>query len=561
MSVSATIGIVVEGETHYDYQKGQTYKIGLRGTNASSRGFNYTLTIKKPNKIIDITDYASITDSERFSFQEWTYIFTANISGTHYFGCTNKITSRVYNATSGNNIKGSGSYASHQDMGIDVDLHAGTTYKIVILDIFNCNSNFSLKINRPNEEIDISGYRLVKDKALLFIVDGFEISMSSAEELYDLRYDQKSDEECKSIAEAKKKEYLAKADAAAKKVEDKGFSLNEHGEYVKDGAVVKKVRKLDAEEIDLRVRHVARIVHIGEFMDRYPSELSGGQQQRVAIARTLAPGPKVIFMDEPLSNLDAKLRLEMRSELKRLHIDTGSTFVYVTHDQQEAMTLATKVCLINNGVIQQYEAPLDVYRNPANLFVADFIGSPSINFVDVLATQKGDDLELTMFDDVKAVFKPNTYLDLKKFGEARDKSMAENAVEKDIEGKKKGFVEKENSDRAFNYHFTKVGGVMSAEDEHEVKDNQYVLGIRPEFIRIGDEGALETEIYSALPTGMETTVKLRVGEFILTGVVFGGVDYKIGAKAKLDVQGNEILLFDRKSGKLMASGSLKIKNK
>jgi ABC-type sugar transport system ATPase subunit len=225
------------------------------------------------------------------------------------------------------------------------------------------------------------------------------------------------------------------------------------------------------------------------------------------------------------------------------------------------MTLATKVCLINNGVIQQYEAPLDVYRNPANLFVADFIGSPSINFVDVLATQKGDDLELTMFDDVKAVFKPNTYLDLKKFGEARDKSMAENAVEKDIEGKKKGFVEKENSDRAFNYHFTKVGGVMSAEDEHEVKDNQYVLGIRPEFIRIGDEGALETEIYSALPTGMETTVKLRVGEFILTGVVFGGVDYKIGAKAKLDVQGNEILLFDRKSGKLMASGSLKIKNK
>jgi len=164
MSVSATIGIVVEGETHYDYQKGQTYKIGLRGTNASSRGFNYTLTIKKPNKIIDITDYASITDSERFSFQEWTYIFTANISGTHYFGCTNKITSRVYNATSGNNIKGSGSYASYQDMGIDVDLHAGTTYKIVILDIFNCNSNFGLKINRPNEEIDISGYRLVKDQ-------------------------------------------------------------------------------------------------------------------------------------------------------------------------------------------------------------------------------------------------------------------------------------------------------------------------------------------------------------------------------------------------------------
>ena len=102
-------------------------------------------------------------------------------------------------------------------------------------------------------------------------------------------------------------------------------------------------------------------------MDRYPSELSGGQQQRVAIARTLAPGPKVLFMDEPLSNLDAKLRLEMRSELKRLHLETGSTFVYVTHDQLEAMTLATKICLINNGVLQQYDAPLDVYKKPKNI--------------------------------------------------------------------------------------------------------------------------------------------------------------------------------------------------
>ncbi len=117
-------------------------------------------------------------------------------------------------------------------------------------------------------------------------------------------------------------------------------------------------------------------------MNRYPAELSGGQQQRVAIARTLAPEPAVLFMDEPLSNLDAKLRLEMRYELQRLHVETGSTFVYVTHDQMEAMTLATKICLINNGVLQQYDAPLDVYNRPANLFVADFVGNPSINFVE-----------------------------------------------------------------------------------------------------------------------------------------------------------------------------------
>ena len=109
-------------------------------------------------------------------------------------------------------------------------------------------------------------------------------------------------------------------------------------------------------------------------MNRYPAELSGGQQQRVAIARTLAPEPQVLFMDEPLSNLDAKLRLEMRYEFQCLPVETGSTFVYVTHDQMEAMTLATKICLINNGVLQQYEPPLSVYSRPNNLFVADFVG-------------------------------------------------------------------------------------------------------------------------------------------------------------------------------------------
>ena len=98
----------------------------------------------------------------------------------------------------------------------------------------------------------------------------------------------------------------------------------------------------------------------------------------------------MLFMDEPLSNLDAKLRLEMRSELQRLHLETDSTFVYVTHDQIEAMTLATKICLIENGVLQQYDAPLDVYGKPANLFVADFVGNPAINFIEAKGTQNGD---------------------------------------------------------------------------------------------------------------------------------------------------------------------------
>ena len=134
---------------------------------------------------------------------------------------------------------------------------------------------------------------------------------------------------------------------------EKREELNEKFEVVSGGKVVTRVRKYSKEEIDLAVRRVSRIVKIGMFMNRYPAELSGGQQQRVAIARTLAPEPQVLFMDEPLSNLDAKLRLEMRYELQRLHVETGSTFVYVTHDQMEAMTLATKICLINNGVLQQ----------------------------------------------------------------------------------------------------------------------------------------------------------------------------------------------------------------
>ena len=172
----------------------------------------------------------------------------------------------------------------------------------------------------------------------------------------------------------------------------KAQNLNDQFEVVQNGQVVTEVRKLTKEEIDLTVRRVSRIVKIGMFMDRYPAELSGGQQQRVAIARTLA----VLFMDDPLSNLDAKLRLEMRYELQRLHVETGSTFVYVTHDQMEAMTLATQICLIENGVLQQYDAPLTVYNRPNNLFVADFVGNPSINFVEAKGMQR-EDIPATSF--------------------------------------------------------------------------------------------------------------------------------------------------------------------
>ena len=396
------------------------------------------------------------------------------------------------------------------------------------------------------------------DKALLAIVDTFKISMISAKKIYEFAKNIYNGDEFHEKALAESAKYEELSDKEIQDYETKGYEVNDAYELVKDGEVVVKDRKLTKEEIDLKVRHVARVVKIGEFMDRYPSELSGGQQQRVAIARTLAPGPKVLFMDEPLSNLDAKLRLEMRGELKRLHLDTNSTFVYVTHDQLEAMTLATKICLINNGVLQQYDAPLDVYKKPNNLFVADFVGNPAINFLEVKATQVGQEIKMKLFDEVDATFIPNTYVDLEKIKEENriiDKEEKEKAEEL---SKDKKYIEKVNSDKMFNFHINTVSGEEDSNDEKEISDDEYVIGIRPEFLRIDSEGKLESEIYNALPAGMETTVKLRIGKYILTSVIFGGVDYKIGAKAHIDIVGKEIALFDRKSQKLISLGRIKI---
>ena len=396
------------------------------------------------------------------------------------------------------------------------------------------------------------------DKALLAIVDTFKISMISAKKIYEFAKNIYNGDEFHEKALVESTKYEELSDKEIQDYETKGYEVNDAYELVKDGEVVVKDRKLTKEEIDLKVRHVARVVKIGEFMDRYPSELSGGQQQRVAIARTLAPGPKVLFMDEPLSNLDAKLRLEMRGELKRLHLDTNSTFVYVTHDQLEAMTLATKICLINNGVLQQYDAPLDVYKKPNNLFVADFVGNPAINFLEVKATQVGQEIKMKLFDEVDATFIPNTYVDLEKIKEENriiDKDEKEKAEEL---SKDKKYIEKVNSDKMFNFHINTVSGEEDSNDEKEISDDEYVIGIRPEFLRIDSEGKLESEIYNALPAGMETTVKLRIGKYILTSVIFGGVDYKIGAKAHIDIVGKEIALFDRKSQKLISLGRIKI---
>lgn len=258
--------------------------------------------------------------------------------------------------------------------------------------------------------------------------------------------------------------------------------------------------KWPKDKIAERVEELLKMLKIEQFGSRYPSELSGGQQQRVAIARTLAPRPRVLFMDEPLSNLDAKLRGEMRTELKRLHVDTNSTFIYVTHDQLEAMTLSTKVCLMENGKLRQFAPPLEIYKRPDNIFVADFMGNPTMNFLDATMKKTGEKTaELT-------------------FGGIRTRYTAEAALPEKLEN--------------------------------------VVLGIRPEHIGILEDGSMKASIYTTHPTGMETTVKIRLGEQILSAVVFGSVDYAVDQPIALRFLDSQILLFDKATGDRIAVGKL-----
>lgn len=254
--------------------------------------------------------------------------------------------------------------------------------------------------------------------------------------------------------------------------------------------------KWKKDDIDERVHELLKLLKIEEFEKRYPSELSGGQQQRVAIARTLAPRPKILFMDEPLSNLDAKLRTEMRIELKRLHLTTDSTFVYVTHDQLEAMTLSTKVCIMEKGALKQYAAPLEMYDKPSCLFVADFIGVPTMNFIDAS-------------------------------------------------------LDKEN------ISFCGINGKFISKNKFDIK-NDIILGIRPEYISINPKGKITGKVFSTLPSGMETTVKIDVNGTIITAVVFGNVDYKVEKEIRFDINGSSCIIFDKATTENILMGRIEI---
>ena len=193
------------------------------------------------------------------------------------------------------------------------------------------------------------------------------------------------------------------------------YALWPHMTVYKNMTFALEIQKLTKDEMDRRVKESLEEVKMGGYENRYPREMSGGQQQRIALARMLAYRPKVFLMDEPLSNLDARLRMDMRTELKRLHHISDATTVYVTHDQMEAMTMSTNIAVMKEGVIQQLDTPDKVYHFPANLFVADFIGNPKINLLDGWVSGQ-DQVDLGRFNipahtyrktgDVVAAFRP-----------------------------------------------------------------------------------------------------------------------------------------------------------
>ena len=170
------------------------------------------------------------------------------------------------------------------------------------------------------------------------------------------------------------------------------YALYPHMTVYDNMAFGLKLRKVPKDEIDKKVREAAKILDLEKLLDRKPKALSGGQRQRVAMGRAIVRNPKVFLMDEPLSNLDAKLRVQMRIEISKIHQRLGATIIYVTHDQTEAMTLGTRIVVMKDGVVQQVDTPQHLYEQPGNLFVAGFMGSPQMNFLDAQIAEKGGDL-------------------------------------------------------------------------------------------------------------------------------------------------------------------------
>ncbi|MCR4697771.1 MAG: ATP-binding cassette domain-containing protein [Bacilli bacterium] len=231
-----------------------------------------------------------------------------------------------------------------------------------VVEVIN-NSAFDGKINKKHA-VDV-------------LANHFNISQYVAKEVF--QWNLQASENKDAVIESFKAQYAAAQDKEITALAAKNLSVNEKFEILTDGATKKVTRKLTKEEIDALVRSASKLVQIEQYLDRKPSELSGGQQQRVAIARALVKRPRVLLLDEPLSNLDARLRIQTREEIRRIQQETGITTVFVTHDQEEAMSICDEIVVMKDGKMMQIAHPQDVYKNPDNLFVAKFLGNPPIN--------------------------------------------------------------------------------------------------------------------------------------------------------------------------------------
>jgi len=272
------------------------------------------------------------------------------------------------------------------------------------------------------------------------------------------------------------------------------YALWPHMKVYKNMTFALEIKKLPKEEMDKRVKESLAEVQMEGYEDRYPREMSGGQQQRIALARMLAYRPSVFLMDEPLSNLDARLRMDMRAEVKRLHRLAGATTVYVTHDQVEALTMSSNIAVMKEGVLQQVDTPDTVYHYPANLFVADFIGNPKVNLLD-------------------GVVDGNNSVNLGKFQIAIDTS---NAPEK------------------------------------------VVVAVRPEDVAISTEpdlGAVEFTAYSILPSGADSTIIARLEGTEITVREMGISKINMDDKIWLKFDSKTLNLYDQESGNLVVSRS------
>jgi len=176
------------------------------------------------------------------------------------------------------------------------------------------------------------------------------------------------------------------------------YALYPHMTVYENMAFALKLKKVPKDEIEEKVNEAARILNLESLLNRKPAQLSGGQRQRVAMGRAIVRNPKVFLMDEPLSNLDAKLRVQMRTEISKLHQRLGNTIIYVTHDQTEAMTLGTRIVVMKDGIVQQVDTPKNLYNHPKNMFVAGFIGSPQMNFIKCSVIEKNGSIALTFGD-------------------------------------------------------------------------------------------------------------------------------------------------------------------